>query len=117
MDLRTLLAAFGTGVTAFLVAAVLVIELLDVEFSALVGLPVGVVVGTAAFVAVLVKHDDFGDALRWAVAGLAGFGYGIFLALAASYVNLADLDFGATVGVGLVVALLAVLGSALRDRR
>jgi len=45
MTFRSALAALGAGITTFLVVAVLVIELLDVEFSAIVGLPVGAVAG------------------------------------------------------------------------
>jgi hypothetical protein len=41
MDARKLLTVIGAGVTSFLLVAVLVIELLDFEFSAIIGFPAG----------------------------------------------------------------------------
>ncbi|RAW46975.1 hypothetical protein DQW50_00890 [Halorubrum sp. 48-1-W] len=41
MDARKLLTEVGAGIAFFLLVAVLVIELLDFEFSAIIGLPIG----------------------------------------------------------------------------
>lgn len=117
VNLRRPLTAVGTGITAFLVVAVSVIELLDIEFSAMVGLPVGLLVGIVVFVLVLLRHDDADEPVRWAVAGFAGFGYGILLALGTAYVNLVDVGFEGTIGVGVGVAVIAFLGTAFLDRR
>jgi hypothetical protein len=46
------------------VVAVAEIELLDVEFAATVGLPVGLVPGVGVLVAVLRRHDEVADAIR-----------------------------------------------------
>jgi hypothetical protein len=117
VNLRKPITAVGTGITAFLLVAVSVIELLDLEFSALVGLPVGLVAGIVSFVLVLLRHDDAEEPVRWALAGFAGFGYGILLALGVMYVNLADFPFEVTVGIGVAAAVIAFLGAALLNRR
>mgnify|MGYP006282004917 CR=1 FL=1 len=111
MNLRKPITAVGASITAFLVVAVSVIELLNIEFSALVGLPVGLVAGIVAFVLVLLRHDDAEEPVRWALAGFAGFGYGIMLALGVMYVNLADFPFEVTVGIGVAAAVIAFLGA------
>lgn len=117
MDLRKPITAVGAGVTAFIVVAVSVIELLEFEFSAIVGLPVGLIAGIVVFVLVLLRHDDIDEPLRWALAGFAGFGYGILLALGTAYVNLFDVGFEGTVAVGVAAAVIAFLGTVLIDRR
>lgn len=117
MTLRRPITAVGAGVTAFLVVAVSVIELLDFEFSAIVGLPVGLIAGIVVFVLVLLRHDDADERLRWALAGFAGFGYGILLALGTAYVNLFDVGFEGTVAVGVAAAVIASLVAAFLDRR
>lgn len=43
LNLQTVSVAIGAGLTAFLLVAVLVLELVPFEFSALDGLPVGLV--------------------------------------------------------------------------
>ncbi|MFC7115804.1 hypothetical protein ACFQH2_13795 [Natronoarchaeum sp. GCM10025703] len=45
MNAWKLFTAVGAGVTTALLVAVVIIELLQIEFSALVGLPVGVITG------------------------------------------------------------------------
>jgi hypothetical protein len=107
MDHRTVLAALGTGITTFLVVAVAVIALLDVEFSAIVGLPTGLLAGAAAFALIQYRYDSLGRVARVMVDAVAGFGFGIVLLLGVNYVNLADLAFEATVGGAAVVGVLA----------
>ena len=116
MDLRTVLAALGVGIAAFLVVAVAVIELLDIEFSAIVGLPVGVLAGIGAFALLLFGYGDLGRIPRAAVDAIAGFGVGIVLLLGANYVNLADLAVEATVGGAVVIGVLAGAGSWVAGR-
>ncbi|MDZ7688056.1 MAG: hypothetical protein U5J64_04905 [Halobacteriales archaeon] len=116
MNLRKPITAVGAAVTAFLLVAVSVIELLDTEFSAIVGLPVGLIAGIAVFVLVLLRHDDADEPVRWALAGFAGFGYGILLALGVIYVNLADFPFEGTLAVGVAAAVIGFLGAAFLDR-
>ena len=117
MNLRASATAVGASLTAFLVVAVSVIELLDTEFSAIVGLPAGLVAGILVFVLVLLRHDDTDEPVRWALAGFAGFGYGVLLALGVAYVNLADIGFEGTVGIGVAAAVIAFLGAVFLDRR
>ena len=107
--------------TAFLVVAIAVIEFLDFEFSALVGLPVGLLVGGAVFVAVAVRYDDAGAVLRYVVDASAGFGLAVVVVQVVSYVNLAGLRSALSVdtmfAVAVVAGLLAALASWLADRR
>lgn len=117
MELRTLFVAVGAAIAGFLVVAVAVIELLAFEFSALVGLPAGLLAGLVVLAAVLTRHGAASEPLRWLAAGAAGFGYGIVLALGANYVNLADVGFETTVAVGVGAAAVAALATALTGRR
>ena len=117
MNLRKPITAVGTGITAFLVVAVSTINLLDFEFSAIVGLPVGLIAGIVVFVLVLLRHDDADEPVRWALAGFAGFGYGTLLALGTAYLNIVDVGFEGTIGVGVAAAVIVFLGTGLLDRR
>jgi len=117
VNIRASITAVGAAITVFLVVAVSIIELLDTEFSAIVGLPAGLVAGILVFVLVLFRHDDADEPVRWALAATAGFGYGILLALGVAYVNLADIGFEGTVGIGVATAVVAFLGAAFLDRR
>jgi hypothetical protein len=117
VNFRKVLTAVGAGITAFLVVAASVIHLLNIEFSALIGLPVGLVAGMVVFVLVLLRHEDVNRRIQWAVAGFAGFGYGILLALGTAYVNLLDVGFEGTIGVGVAAAVVLFLGAVFLDRR
>lgn len=117
MNVRKPAIAIGAGITAFLVVAVAVIELLAFEFSAIIGLPIGLLAGIAVAVVVLLKHDDISDAPRWVAAALAGFGYGIIATYAASYVNLVDTQFETTLAIGAVAGVLAVVLAVVQDRQ
>jgi hypothetical protein len=115
MNLRKALTAFGTGITVFLVTSVFVISLLEIEFSALIGLPVGLIAGTLSFVLVLLRHEDFDRRIQWVAAGVAGFGYGVILSLGIAYVNLIDMGFEGTIGVGVATAVIFSLGAVFLD--
>ena len=117
MYLRRPITAVGAAITAFLLVAVSVIELLDTEFSATVGLPVGLIAGIVVFILVLLRHDDTDEPVRWALAGFAGFGYGILLALGVTYANLADFPFEGTLAVCVTAGVIGFLGAAFLDRR
>jgi|AntRauTorcE11898_2_1112593.scaffolds.fasta_scaffold01502_5 ABC-type antimicrobial peptide transport system permease subunit len=116
MNARRPITAIGAGITVFLVVAVAVIELLAFEFSALIGLPVGLLAGIAVAVVIFVKYDDVSAVLQWVATALAGFGYGIVAAFGASYVNLVDVQFETTLAIGVVAGGLAVLLAVVRDR-
>lgn len=107
---RTVAAAVGSGITAFPVVAVAVIELRTVEFSALVGLPVGFVAGATTAVLVATRYQGLARSERAAVDAGAGFGVVVVTALAVSYVNLAGLRSALSVSV---VAGAGILGAAL----
>ena len=65
MNARRPITAIGAGITVFLVVAVAVIELIAFEFSALIGLPVGLLAGIAVAVVIFVKYDDVSAVLQW----------------------------------------------------
>ncbi len=113
MNARPAAAALGASITGFLIVAVAVIELLRVEFSALVGLPVGLLAGGAIFAVVASRYGALTTKSRYAVDAAAAFGLAVAVTLAVSYVNLAglrsDLSVDVTVAVGVFAAILSVL--------
>jgi hypothetical protein len=120
MHLRAALAAAGVAVTAFLLVAVAVIELLPFEFSAIVGLPVGLLAGIVAFVAVFAEYRFAGTAAQRVTFAVAGFGYTVLALLFVGYVNLGGLR--GAIGpellavLGVVVAVAVYLGLWARER-
>jgi len=115
MSKRSVAAAVGAGITVFLVTAVAVIELFDIEFSALVGLPVGLLAGAGVAVVVAARYDALASTVRYAVDAVAGFGLAVVALLAVSYVNVAGLravlSTDVTVGIAVVIAAFAALAS------
>jgi len=107
MDSRRLLTALGAGVTTVLLVAVLVIELLDFEFSAIVGLPVALIAGVAAAVVLSVTPLDRRPTLRRLLAAYAVFGPTVFVLLGLRYVNI-----GRTILSVELIALVALVASA-----
>jgi hypothetical protein len=116
MNARTLLTAVGAGTTTFLLVAVLVIELLDVAFSAMVGLPVGLLAGLAVSVALWLSADGLSPGARRAATAYATFGLAVLALLALRYVNVGRraLSFEVIVGTGL--AAVVVVYVFLSDR-
>lgn len=110
MTARSVLVALGVGLTTAVLVAVVVIETLDFEFSAIVGLPVGLVVGVGIAVLVELRYGHAGSPVRVLADGTAGFGYAIMVMLAIKYVNVADLESVLTL-VTLVIVALAVAGA------
>ena len=80
------IATAGTALTTFLVVAVLVTELLSarIAFSALIGLPVGVVAGGVVGVVTRVRLWDR-PGLRPVLLGGSAVGYALLAAAAVSY--------------------------------
>jgi hypothetical protein len=118
MDARTMLTAAGSGLTTGVVVTVLVSEVLDVEFSALVGVPVGVVAGVVVLIAVAASADGLDPSVRRALSAYAAFGLSLLGLATLSYVNLARglLSTVETVGVAIGVAVLVYLGHWYRER-
>ena len=101
-----LVATVGVGVTGFLVAAAGVTELLaaSIEFSALVGLPVGVLAGAASAAATWLRLWTNPGA-RPVLLGVAAVGYAV-LALAATSYAISSVRGFVSVERALVIALL-----------
>jgi hypothetical protein len=121
MHLRAALAAVGAAVTAFLLVTVAGIELLAFEFSALVAVPVGLLVAVVAFVAVFAEFRFAGTVPRRVATAVAGFGYAVLVLLLVGYLNLAGLR-GAVgtdlvVVAGVVTAVAVYLGLWAHERR
>ncbi|QWC20529.1 hypothetical protein [Halorubrum sp. 2020YC2] len=112
-----LVATLGVGVTAFLLAAAAVTELLaaTIEFSALVGLPVGVLVGAAAAAATWLRLWNSARA-RPALLGVAAVGYAVVAVAVASYA-VPSVRGPVTVERALAVALVGVVVFAVARRR
>ncbi|WP_424015215.1 hypothetical protein ACOZ35_04255 [Halorubrum xinjiangense] len=113
-----LVATLGVGVTAFLLAAAGVTELLvaSIEFSALVGLPVGILLGAASAAATWLRLWKSPGA-RPALLGVAAVGYAVVALAAASYA-ISSVRGLVSVERALAVALLVgVVAFALARRR
>lgn len=118
MESRRVLTSIGAGVATFLLVAVLVIELLNFEFSAIVGLPVGLVAGLVVFVGLWTRIAEFRPTVRRFASAYASFGLAILLLLALRYVDIGRdvLSTDVIAGLGFVTAV-AVYGSLwLLDR-
>lgn len=111
------LAALGAGITTFLLVAVIIIAVLNVEFSAIVGGPVGLLVDGVVFVLLLSRYGSLSRIQRVVVDSFDGFGVGIVLLLGANYVNLANVSVEVTVGIAVVIGVLAGIGSWLANRQ
>lgn len=110
MDMRHALTALGAGLTTGLVVAVLVIEILAVEFAALVGLPVGALAGLVVLVTVAVTFDGLDVMERRALTAYAAFGLTVIGLAALSYVNLlTGISGDIAAAAALTVALLTYL--------
>lgn len=120
MRIRTTLAALGAGITVALLVAVFLIEALPYEFSAIVGLPVGLLAGVGAALLVGRRYVRFGPTARSLLDGMAGFGLTVVALLAVLYVDLAGLgswiDLATLVGVALAVAVAVTVFSWAQSR-
>ncbi|QSG16128.1 hypothetical protein [Halapricum desulfuricans] len=118
---RTVAIALGTGFTTALLVAVSVIEALPYEFSAIIGLPVGLVAGVAVAVLVGWRYERTRPAARGVAGGAAGFGYAVVLLLAVRYADFLGLESAITferlVVVSAVVGVAALVASWLHASR
>jgi hypothetical protein len=118
MDIRHALTALGAGLTTGLLVAVLVIEILAVEFSVLVGLPVGILAGLVVLATVGVIFDGLDAMERRALTAYAAFGFAVIGLAALAYVNvLVGVSGQVVAGVGLGVTVLTYLGLWGIERR
>jgi hypothetical protein len=117
MDARKLFTTIGGGITSFLLVAVLVIELLDMEFSAIIGLPVGLLVGVVASVGLWIREDELSLGIRRAATAYAAFGIALLAFLALRYVNIGRsvLTFEVIVGGSLAAVVIVYVALFLHD--
>jgi hypothetical protein len=118
MNARNLLTAIGAGITTFLLVAVSVIELLDMEFSAIIGLPVGLLVGVVVFVGLWIRGDELSLGVRRAATAYAVFGIGLLVLLSLRYVNIGRgvLTFDVVVGGSLASVVIVYVALFLHGR-
>jgi hypothetical protein len=118
MTSRAVVVAPGAGLTTGLLVAVLVIEALPYEFSAIIGLPVGLLAGITVGVLVGWHYEGTGTVVRSVADGAAGFGYAVALLLVIRYADVFGLRSAVTferLVVSSVVFGLAVLVGAWLD--
>jgi len=118
MDVRKGLTTIGAGITSFLLVTVVVIELLDFEFSAIIGLPVGLLAGIVVFVGLWIRVDELSLGIRRAATAYAAFGLALLVFLALRYVNLGRsvLSVEVIVGGGLAAVVIVYVSLFIRDR-
>jgi hypothetical protein len=118
MDVRKVITTVGAGLTSFLLVAVLVIELLDFEFSAIVGLPVGLLAGIVVSVGLWSRIDEVGLGVRRAATAYAAFGLALLAFVALRYVNIGRsvLTFEVTVGGSLAAVVVVYIILFRHDR-
>lgn len=109
MDLRKLLTVIGAGLTTFLLVAVGVIEALDMEFSAIIGLPVGLLAGLVVLVILWSRLDGVGIAVRRATSAYATVGLAVLVFMALRYVNIGRDVLTIDVITGLSIGLAAIV--------
>jgi len=114
-DVRWLrfVAGIGAAATTFLLVAVPIIELLDIEFSALIALPLGLLAGLATLIGVAYNLSDMHPARRRALVAYAAFGPAVLSVLALAYVNVGRTLFTVEVAVGAGLVATAVVYLAL----
>lgn len=103
MSSRQVIAAVGSGITTCLLVAVLVIELLAIEFSAIVGVPVGLLAGLFVCVELLARFDKMSVARRRGMSAYAGFGLAVVALLSLRYLNVGRALLSVEVIVGISV--------------
>jgi hypothetical protein len=118
MDARGLFTAIGAGMTSFLLVAVAVIELLEFEFSAIIGLPVGLLVGSVVAIGLWLRGDELGRGTRRVATACATFGWATLAFLALRYVNVGRgvLTLEVIVGASLAVVVIAWIALFVHDR-
>ena len=115
MNGRTVAVALGSGLTAFLVVAVVVVEIVQVDPGAgILGVLLGVAAAGVTFAAVATRpRDALGP--RGGVETVAGFGWIVLGLLIAAYVNVPGVESLGGIATAAVAAVLAVgVGLAVR---
>ena len=115
MTHKSLGSALAAGIAAFLVVGVAVTELAStwIEFSLFVGLPAGIAAGAAVAAAVAYGlGEPTTSRQRRLAASTAGFGVGFLAALVLS--GFVGLGVALSMGLGVVVGLVAAVVSYLR---
>lgn len=115
MSEHRVLTAVGAGLTAFLLVTVALVELLAVEFSAMLALPVGIIAGLVVLLVATSGLQHAGPTSRRLAQAAAGFGYTVLLLLAVRYVNIGGIRgrlsvtdvIGAAIGIAVAVFLLS----------
>lgn len=119
MNVRLFATAVGAGLTTALVVGGLMTALLTFEFSAIIGVPVGLASGALAFVAVAAV-DRIETPRGRLLSAYGSVGYVVLLYAAASYVNLAGirgaLSLQQILALGVAVGLLVFAGLWVADR-
>jgi hypothetical protein len=113
MRARRLFTAVGAGITSGLLVAVLIIELLAFELSAIVGLPVGLLLGAVVCVGLWNRGDRLSQGVRRAVTAYATFGIALLAFLALRYVQIGQRVLTLEVVVGGSLAAVVVVYAAL----
>ncbi len=123
MNGRRALTVLGTGVTTTILVSVLVTALLDgpIEFSAIIGLPAGLLAGVVAIGGTLAVVDRFDTPVGAALGGYAAFGYAVVACMGLRYANVAGarrvLGLSRIVGIALVATGVVSVGLWYMDRR
>ena len=117
---RDIVSGIGAAISTTLIVAVVLIEALPFEFSAIVALPVGLLAGAGAGVVVARRYEQVDRPARALFDGSAGFGYTVVLLAAARYVGRLGLrstvTFQRLLVAAVVVALLTAMASWLFAR-
>jgi len=118
MDARWVFTTIGAGITSFLLVAVSIIELLNIEFSAIIGVPVGLIAGVLACTGLWIRGDELSLAVRRAATAYAVFGVAILASLTLRYVNVGRgaLTVEGIVGGSLAVVAITYVALFLRDQ-
>jgi hypothetical protein len=119
VNVRLFATAVGAGLTTALVVGGLMTALLTFEFSAIIGVPVGLASGALAFVAAAAV--DRTETPRGRLLGAyASVGYVVLLYAALSYVNLAGIrgtfSMPQVLVLGVAVGVLVFAGLWVADR-
>jgi hypothetical protein len=118
MSFRRVLTAAGAGITSFLLVTVLVIEILDFEFSAIIGLPVGLLAGFAVSAGLWVRLPELAPGVCRIASAYATFGLTVLGLLGLRYVNIGRdiLSIEFITGTGIAAAAIVLTLLWLIDR-
>lgn len=118
MNGRMMFTVVGAAITTFLLVAVVILEVLDFAFAAIIAVPGGMLVGLGVLFGLLQMIDDLSLGIRRLISAYAAFGLTILGLLALWYVNVIDefLQLELFVMTGLLVAVVVYFTLLLSDR-